>query len=77
MATRKLALTKITRFFTNPAQLPQIYFIRSKEKEEIYFLIRPSNDWCIAIEVKSTPIYMSPRHRQLRLLASLELNVID
>nr|WP_267256542.1 DUF4143 domain-containing protein [Coxiella endosymbiont of Ornithodoros maritimus] len=51
-----LGLTKITRFFTNRAQLPQIYFIRSEEKEEIDFLIRPFNDRCIAIEVKATPI---------------------
>lgn len=70
-----LALIEITRFFTNQGQLPQIYFVRSKEKEEIDFLIRLSNERYIAVEVKATPTDMGPH--QLRLLSSLNLNVID
>ncbi|MBT8506438.1 hypothetical protein B1F79_02090 [Coxiella-like endosymbiont of Rhipicephalus sanguineus] len=70
-----LTLTKITQFFTNCAQIPQIYFVRSKEKEEIDFLIQLPKNQYIAIEVKA--ILMNMSTYQLRLLASLDLNIID
>ncbi|AKQ33260.1 hypothetical protein CleRT_02360 [Candidatus Coxiella mudrowiae] len=52
-----------------------LYDLRSKEKEEIDFLIQLPNNQYIAIEVKATPMDMNIY--QLRLLASLDLNIID
>ncbi|WP_100622641.1 hypothetical protein [Candidatus Coxiella mudrowiae] len=65
-----------TIFHENRAQIPQIYFVLSnKEKEEIDFLIQLPNNQYISIEVKVTPMDMNTY--QLRLLASLNLNIID
>lgn len=70
-----LALTEISRFFTNQGQSPQIYFIRSKEKVEIDFLLQLPNNRYIAAEVKTTPIDINLQQR--KLLDSLKLNIIE
>ncbi len=70
-----LALTEITRFFINHGTRPEVYFIRSKEQVEIDFLLQLPNQRFIAIEVKANPADFSTA--QLRLIDSLQLNVID
>ncbi len=70
-----LALSEITRFFINRGELPEVYFLRSKEQVEVDFLVQLSNQRWIAIEVKATPIDLSAS--QLHLLASLRLNIIE
>ncbi len=70
-----LALSEITRFFANQGLEASFYFVRSKEQVEIDFLLQLPNHRFIAIEVKTTPIdYTS---QQLRLLESLDVNVIE
>ena len=70
-----LALAEITRFFINRGEQPEIYYIRSKEQVEIDFLLQLSNQRFIAIEVKASPVDLT--QKQLHLLDSLELNIID
>lgn len=70
-----LVLAEITKFFVNRGELPEIYFVRSKEKVEIDFLLKLSNQRFIAIEVKTTPIDLTPQ--QIKLLNTLQLNIID
>jgi uncharacterized protein len=69
-----LALIEIARFFQNNGKRPELFFLRSKEKVEIDFLIKlPNNRW-IAAEVKTTP--MDFTEKQIQLLESVRLNVI-
>lgn len=72
---KNLALTEISRFFTNQTINPEIYVVRSKEKVEIDFLIKLPNDLYVAAEVKSTGVDMTSA--QLKLLDSLQLNIIE
>lgn len=48
-----LALIEILRFFQNRAQKAEVFFVRSKEKVEIDFLIHLGNGRYIAAEVKT------------------------
>ncbi len=70
-----LILSEITRFFINRGEQPEIYFVRSKEKVEVDFLIRLSNQRYLAIEAKATP--MDFTSAQVALLNSLQLNIVD
>lgn len=70
-----LALSEISRFFTNRAVNPEIHVVRSKEKVEIDFLIKLSNNRYIAAEVKAKPVDFSSA--QLKLLDTLKLNIIE
>lgn len=70
-----LALSEISRFFTNRGLLPEIYFVRSKEQVEVDFLVKLSNQRFIAIEVKTTPIDLTSS--QVRLLDSLQINIVE
>jgi len=70
-----LALAEISRFFINRGMQPEIYFVRSKEKVEVDFLVQLPNQKYIAIEVKTTP--MDLRSAQLALLDSLEINIVE
>lgn len=70
-----LALAEITRYFINQGLQPQIYFVRSKEKVEVDFIIELSNRRFIAVEVKSNPIDFTSL--QLALLSSLQLNIVE
>lgn len=70
-----LVLSEIVRFFLNRGEQPEIFFVRSKMQEEIDFLLQLSNQRFIAIEVKVTPMDLTAK--QMNLLNSLELNIVD
>ncbi len=70
-----LVLAEISRFFINRGLQSEIYFIRSKEQVEVDFLVQLSNQRWIAIEVKTTPMDLTPG--QLSLLDSLKLNIVE
>ncbi len=72
---KNLVLSEIVRFFLNRGEEPQIFFVRSKAQEEIDFLLQLSNQRFIAIEVTVTPMDMTAK--QMHLLDSLKLNIID
>lgn len=69
-----MALTELTRFFQNRGLRAEIFYLRSKEKDEVDFLVRlPNNQW-VAVEVKASPTDYTDR--QLKLLSSIDLNVV-
>ncbi|PWU16809.1 MAG: hypothetical protein C5B49_10005 [Bdellovibrio sp.] len=69
-----IGLIEISRFFSNRGEVSDVYFLRSKEKVEIDFLVRlPNNRW-LAAEMKSTPVDFT--RQQIDLLRSLSLNVV-
>jgi len=70
-----LAVSEVARFFVNRGLQPRLNHVRSKEKVEIDLLVHLSNGRCLAIEVKSAPCGFDAR--QLRLLDSLGLNVVE
>lgn len=70
-----LVLSEITKFFINRGEQPEIYFVRSKEQVEVDFLLKLPNQRFVAIEVKTTPIDLTPR--QAHLLESLKINIVD
>jgi len=70
-----MALSEISRFFLSRGEKPSVYFVRSKEKVEVDFLIALPNNRFIAAEVKSTPQDLS--EAQVSLLETLKLNIID
>jgi predicted AAA+ superfamily ATPase len=70
-----LALSEITRFFTNQGLEASFYFVRSKEQVEIDFLLQISNQRFVAIEIKTTP--MDFTRQQLDLLETLEINIVE
>lgn len=69
-----LALSEITRFFQNRGERPEIFFLRTKEKVEIDFLIRLPNQKCVVAEVKATPEDLT--RNQLALLDAIEETVV-
>lgn len=69
-----IALNEITRFFINRGEIPQINFLRSKEKVEVDFIIHLPNQRAIVAEVKLTPQDFSPE--QMKLIDTLDLNVV-
>ena len=70
-----LACIEILRFFQNRGLVPEVFFIRSKEKIEVDFLIKlPNNRW-LAVEVKNSPVNFTAQ--QLKLLDQVKLNIID
>lgn len=70
-----LALIEICRYFQNNGHRPEIFYLRSKEKHEIDFLLKLPNHQWLAIEVKSTPEDFN--EKQNELLNSVNLQVID
>jgi predicted AAA+ superfamily ATPase len=70
-----LAFSEISRFFSNRGWPAEIFFLRSKEKVEIDFLIQLPNQRFIAIEVKTTPVDFTSA--QLQLLKSIQLNIVE
>lgn len=60
-----LALTEIVRFFQNTGNKPEIFFVRTKEKVEVDFLVKLPNHKWIAIEIKSQPEDMNSGQIQL------------
>lgn len=70
-----LVLIEICRFFTNNGENPDMYFIRSKEKVEVDFLVRLPNQKWLAVEVKTTPVdYTS---KQMDLLDKTDLDISE
>lgn len=69
-----IALAEFVRFFQGRGERPEIYFLRTKEKVEIDFLMRLPNRRFVAVEVKTTPEDFS--HAQRALLDSIEENVV-
>jgi len=70
-----VAISEVARFFTNQGHIPKIFYLRSKEKVEIDLLIFLPNQRTIAAEIKSTTQSFSSD--QLRLLDTLELNIVE
>ncbi|HAZ11700.1 MAG: hypothetical protein A2X86_18420 [Bdellovibrionales bacterium GWA2_49_15] len=70
-----IALSEISRFFTNRGEAPVIYFLRTKDQIEVDFLIQLPNQKYIAAEVKTTPQDMTAA--QLKVLDSLKINIIE
>jgi hypothetical protein len=70
-----VAYSEISRFITNEIIDINIYYLRTKEKIEVDFLIELPNKRYIAAEVKTTPRDFS--REQLGLIDSLKLNIID
>jgi predicted AAA+ superfamily ATPase len=70
-----VAVSEISRFFTNRGERPKLHFLRSKEKVEIDLLISFANQRTIAAEIKSTALPFSKE--QNRLLESVDLNIME
>lgn len=70
-----VAVAEVARFFVNRGLQPRLNHVRSKEKVEIDLLVHLSNGRTVAIEIKSTPCDFD--RRQLRLLETLDLNIIE
>jgi predicted AAA+ superfamily ATPase len=70
-----IAVSEIAKFFINRGQLPQLNYIRTKEKVEIDLLVQLPNQRYVAIEVKATPQDLTTS--QMRLLESLRLNIVE
>lgn len=69
-----LVFSEISRFFSNQLIEPKIYFLRTKEKVEIDFLIELPNKKFVAIEVKVTPCDLTLK--QSKLIESLNINIV-
>lgn len=69
-----LVYSEISRFFTNRIIEPNIYFLRSKEKVEVDFLVGLPNQKFIAIEAKASPADFT--RDQLKLLESLKIPIV-
>lgn len=70
-----ITYTEISRFYTNSGLEKKIFYLRSKEKVEVDFLIELPNKRFISLEVKATPRDYSMT--QLKLLESLKLNIVE
>lgn len=70
-----IAVSEVSKFFSNRGSPSKIFFIRSKEKVEVDLLIELPNNRYIAAEVKLTP--QSLEDKQHKLIDSLGLNVIE
>ncbi len=71
-----IAIGEVVRTFLNRGKVPNIHFLRSKEKVEIDLLIHLPNQRTIAAEIKTTPT-TGFSEEQLKLLTSSELPVIE
>lgn len=70
-----LAYVELSKFFTNRGAPPEIYFVRSKDKVEVDFLVGLPNNRFVALEVKMTPTDWEAKQHQL--IDSLEINVVE
>jgi predicted AAA+ superfamily ATPase len=73
--TENVAYSEISRFITNEIIDAKVYYLCTKEKVEVDFLIELPNKRYIAAEVKTTPRDFSMP--QLNLIDSLKLNIIE
>lgn len=70
-----LAISEVSKFFSNRGSPAKIFFVRSKEKVEIDLLIELPNQRFIGAEVKATPRPWDSKQHDL--LGSLRLNIIE
>jgi hypothetical protein len=70
-----LAYTEFSKFFSNRGSPARIFFVRSKDKVEVDFLIELPNNRYLAMEVKVTPAEWEPKQHQL--IDSLGIDVIQ
>lgn len=70
-----MVVGEVARCFLNRGLVPEMSFVRSKEKVEIDLLVHLPNQRTVAIEVKTTPQELSPK--QTALLDSLGLDIVD
>jgi len=70
-----IALSEITKFFSNKGLLAEIFYLRSKDQIEIDLLIHLSDQRYIAAEIKTTPQKWT--HKQHLMADSLKLNIIE
>ena len=72
---RKHRISRNYPILSGPRRKGRGFYLRNKEKVEIDFLIRLSNQRYVAAEVKATPEDFSTA--QIALLESIDVNVID
>ncbi|MEY4617511.1 MAG: hypothetical protein RJB66_2471 [Pseudomonadota bacterium] len=60
-----IAYSEISKFFSNRGSPAKIFFVRSKEKVEVDFLIELPNNLFVAVEVKVTPVDWEPKQHQI------------
>lgn len=70
-----VAVAEVARFFINRGLQPRLNHVRSKEKVEVDLLVHLSNGRTVAVEIKSSACDFD--RRQLRLLDSLGLNIVE
>jgi len=70
-----LAYSEISKFFSNRGSPAKIFFVRSKDKVEVDFLIELPNNRFVAAEVKMTPLDWEAKQHQL--IDSLGINVLQ
>ena len=69
-----LTYCELSRFFSNHLMESKIFFLRTKEKIEIDFLIELPNQRFVAVEVKATSRDFTKE--QKKLLESLNINIV-
>lgn len=70
-----VAISEVSKFFSNRGAPCRIFYVRSKEKVEVDLLIELPNNRYIAAEIKVTPQEWS--EQQHKLIDSLGLNVVE
>lgn len=70
-----LAISEVSKFFTNRGIRPILYYVRTKEKVEIDLLIELPNQRYVAAEIKSNA--QSWSQEQHKLIDSLKINIIE
>lgn len=70
-----LAMSEVSKYFTNKGLKPIIYYVRTKEKVEVDLLIELPNQRYVAAEIKSNAQLWSKE--QHHLIDSLKINVIE
>ncbi len=70
-----MAISEVSKFFTNIGERPKLFFVRSKEKIEIDLLIQFPNHRFIAAEIKITPVDWT--EAQHKLIDSSKLNIVS
>lgn len=70
-----IAYSEISKFFSNRGSPAKIFFVRSKEKVEVDFLVELPNNRFVAIEVKVTPVDWETKQHQM--IDSLGIDVVE
>lgn len=73
--TENLAVSEVSKFFSNRGTSSKMFYVRSKEKVEIDLLIELPNNRYVSAEIKVTPQAWDGKQRAL--LNSLGVNIIE